>query len=361
MSSLIEGASVVLKFTPQHALLGGSLIGIAAVGKLFLTGRVLGVSGAIKGIVNGDTAPWRPAFLSGLIAGGLALSHYLPSAFEVLPETYTVSRATVGGFLVGLGAALGNGCTSGHGICGNARLSLRSLAFTLMFMASGAASCFLSGAAKAAGIANVAPAFVAASVTDVKTVATTAAAAIAGFSLLGKIGQSVSGSIKSVVEKVATGTSGFVFALGLGFAGMCRPSKVIGFLNLAGPWDPTLMFVMGSAVVISAAGYAAIQKFKVLEKPVVCEAFSISTLSNIDKKLLIGAALFGAGWGIGGICPGPGVVSAAEMSPQVLAYLGSLCLGMVVERLISKAAPGCQCPASSGSKTEGESSKKKAQ
>ncbi len=155
-------------FTPVHALLGGLLLGLAAAAKLLLTGRVLGISGAVKGYVGGDASHWRTAFLLGMAAGGLAVAQLWPAA--VLSEPYgalsvsahlpvlhtwpsprelsprqpaatsraQASRIALAGLLVGLGSAVGNGCTSGHGICGTARLSVRSLAYVVTFMATGA-------------------------------------------------------------------------------------------------------------------------------------------------------------------------------------------------------------------------------
>jgi len=115
------------------ALAGGLLIGAAALGLLALSGRVAGVSGIVGGLLpphRGDL-DWRLAYLAGLLAGGLLLH-----AMGALPDAVPASRATlvVGGLLVGFGTRLGNGCTSGHGVCGLGRGSPRSLAAVLTFM-----------------------------------------------------------------------------------------------------------------------------------------------------------------------------------------------------------------------------------
>ncbi|GFR50741.1 hypothetical protein Agub_g13007, partial [Astrephomene gubernaculifera] len=102
---------------PATAALGGLLLGLATAGKLLLTGRVLGISGAVKGLTAGDPAPWRFAFLMGLSLGAVAMTGMLPSAFETLPASFPVWRAALAGLLVGVGSSMGNGCTSGHGIC----------------------------------------------------------------------------------------------------------------------------------------------------------------------------------------------------------------------------------------------------
>ncbi len=121
------------------ALLGGSLVGLASVLMLLFNGKILGVSGIVGGVFQNQAKEraWRYSFLFGLFAGGVILRLLLPSAF-----TFSLSRSPyaliAAGLLVGYGTRLGNGCTSGHGICGVSRLSPRSLAATLTFMGTGA-------------------------------------------------------------------------------------------------------------------------------------------------------------------------------------------------------------------------------
>lgn len=120
------------------ALAGGALIGVAVSLMLYLNGRVTGISGIIYGLLNPakDDKAWRLYFVGGLLLGGLALNFLKPDAFH---NTLSTSNGTVvlAGLLVGFGTILGSGCTSGHGVCGLSRLSLRSLAATLTFIASG--------------------------------------------------------------------------------------------------------------------------------------------------------------------------------------------------------------------------------
>jgi uncharacterized membrane protein YedE/YeeE len=122
-------------FTPISAAIGGALIGLAAVLLMLFTGRIAGVSGITGGIFNprSDDRLWRLAFIAGLIAAPLAAA--LAGHAVAMPQMpgSTVIIA-VGGLLVGFGTRLGNGCTSGHGICGIARLSPRSIAATMVFM-----------------------------------------------------------------------------------------------------------------------------------------------------------------------------------------------------------------------------------
>lgn len=126
------------------ALAGGALIGTAAVGLLYCNGRIAGISNIVGGLLPPEAgeAGWRGAFLSGLLLGGVLLLWLYPQAFSAMPARAPAGMA-LAGLLVGLGASLGNGCTSGHGICGLARRSPRSMAATAAFMASGAATVYL--------------------------------------------------------------------------------------------------------------------------------------------------------------------------------------------------------------------------
>lgn len=122
-------------FTPWSALAGGSLIGLAAALLLLLNGRIAGISGMLNSILQpraGDTA-WRAWFLGGLVLGAFAWSTAVPLPFS-LREGFPLPALLIAGFLVGFGTRMGSGCTSGHGVCGIARLSRRSLLATATFM-----------------------------------------------------------------------------------------------------------------------------------------------------------------------------------------------------------------------------------
>eukprot|EP01030_Chromulinospumella_sphaerica_P017919 gene17919-17764_t len=103
---------------------------------------------------------------------------------------------------------------------------------------------------------------------------------------------------------VVSGIAGLVFGWGLIISGMANPAKVIGFLDLSMPWDPSLMFVMGGAIALGLPGFLLAKRLK---NSLMGMPMNLPTHTQIDKKLLLGAVLFGAGWGIGGFCPGPAV------------------------------------------------------
>ena len=124
-------------FTPWSALAGGALIGTAASVLLVLNGRVAGISGVLGGLLapKPGEVSWRIAFLIGLALGGLSMLFVGYDGFGASPRALPI--VAIAGALVGVGTRIGNGCTSGHGVCGLSRLSVRSLAATITFMATG--------------------------------------------------------------------------------------------------------------------------------------------------------------------------------------------------------------------------------
>ena len=131
-------------FTPLPSLAGGILIGLAATTMLALLGRVAGISGIVGGLLAGDgeDSRWRAAFVAGLLAGGCLAALFSPGLVAMsLPRT--LPSLALAGFLVGFGSRLGSGCTSGHGVCGIARFSKRSIVATVTFMTTGALTAFV--------------------------------------------------------------------------------------------------------------------------------------------------------------------------------------------------------------------------
>jgi uncharacterized membrane protein YedE/YeeE len=128
-------------FTPVSALAGGALIGLASVWLLAANGRIAGISGILHGIFSPPEAQWRAWFISGLLIAGLAWQ--AAGAPVPLRESLPIGWVAAAGLLVGFGTRMGSGCTSGHGVCGLARLSARSLVAVIVFMAAGMVSVFV--------------------------------------------------------------------------------------------------------------------------------------------------------------------------------------------------------------------------
>lgn len=132
-------------FTPYASLAGGILIGISASILMYLNGRIAGISGIVSGIFNSPSLhekAWRFAFVVGLIGGGFVFAHFYPVNIEPR-EHITTALLVVGGLIVGFGTAMGGGCTSGHGVCGMSRLSLRSITATMAFLISGIVTVYV--------------------------------------------------------------------------------------------------------------------------------------------------------------------------------------------------------------------------
>jgi len=117
---------------------------------------------------------------------------------------------------------------------------------------------------------------------------------------------------------------GALFGGGLYLAGMTNPSKIINFLDIAGTWDPSLIFVMGGGIPVAAIGYSILKK---REKPLVFDDIQVPIHDVIDQPLVIGSVMFGIGWGVSGLCPGPAFASVLTEPTIIIPYLISLVLG----------------------------------
>lgn len=136
-------------FTPLSALAGGALIGLAASVFLLTHGKIAGISGMFGGLLQPRTedGPVRFAFVAGLVLAGVVARMFVPGAFTAPPSSRTLAVIAMAGLLVGFGTRIGNGCTSGHGVCGIGRLSVRSLVATVTFIATGALTVAIFGGA----------------------------------------------------------------------------------------------------------------------------------------------------------------------------------------------------------------------
>ena len=353
-----------------------------------LTGRVLGVSESFKRPLTGDVRGSDAAFVAGLLFAG-AMHTAISGGVAAMPHEPMVplAQAALAGFLVGVGSSLGNGCTSGHGICGNARLSPRSMAYTCVFMLFGFGAATLAGTNAALGIAEASAlrnvAYPAAA--SVAHWAALAAAAVAAFAALGFLASGSRGSstartrgrgssgktgnagldpiLVSESDSVGATTNaqhvqqrlpsarqkkldvvsdfviGAIFGAGLVVSGMIHPAKVSGFLSAtSAAWDPSLALVMGGALALCVPGFALVRK--TVKSPACAADFSTPTATRMDAKLAVGGMCFGIGWGIGGICPGPAVVALASgVNPlPVAAWLASMVAGIAADKRLLRPA-----------------------
>ena len=127
--------------------------------------------------------------------------------------------------------------------------------------------------------------------------------------------------------------AGLVFGLGLIVSGMANPAKVLGFLDLAGAWDPSLAFVMAGAIAVAAFAFALAKK---RSASFLGAAMKLPGSRDIDRRLVIGSVLFGIGWGVAGFCPGPGLVALGMSEIKALVFVGAMLAGMGIFELIER-------------------------
>lgn len=135
-----------------------------------------------------------------------------------------------------------------------------------------------------------------------------------------------------VLRTLAALACGLVFGLGLAVSRMLNPAKVIGFLDVAGAWDPTLAFVMGGALLVAMPAYRVILKRR---RPVLSGSFSSPAEEKLDAPLIWGSGLFGVGWGLVGFCPGPAVAAIVTGLPTVLGFVAAMIAGMALNAWLS--------------------------
>ncbi|AWN55227.1 DUF6691 family protein [Methylobacterium sp. 17Sr1-1] len=130
--------------------------------------------------------------------------------------------------------------------------------------------------------------------------------------------------------------SGLLFGLGLALSGMLDPARVRGFLDVTGAWDPTLAVVLAGAVAASTLGTALARR---LRRPLLAERFDWPTRTRIDRPLVLGAALFGVGWGLSGFCPGPAVAALSTGLPPVIVFVVAMLVGMAAHGVLRRVRP----------------------
>jgi len=133
-------------------------------------------------------------------------------------------------------------------------------------------------------------------------------------------------------SKIFSFISGLIFGIGLTVSGMVNPAKVIAFLNILGNWDPSLVFVMVGAIIFSTPFFYILKNKK---KPLFNSSFQIPSRTNIDRNLIIGSSLFGVGWGMVGLCPGPAVSSIVFLQPLSILFVIALISGFYLCRYIN--------------------------
>lgn len=330
-------------FTPLSGIVGGSLIGIASSLILLGNGDIMGASGIAsefitspKKCVNNPSQQWKAVFLSSVLFTAHLWKNLNEGRVFVDPASTMESKFLqfMAGFFVGFGTRLSNGCGTGHGISGLARLSKRSFVAVITFMGTG----MLMATSNNFGIRYSSPA--SHPIGHTTEVIIKALKYVFSFTALSALlflsrRENIVTATKdrnNVNKHIFAALAGSIFSFGVAISGMAIPSKIHGFLDLSGltrgTYDPTLFTVLGSGLSFSFLayqfidGHAVVESVKKLKSPWIQPQghFNVPNRKNVDSNLVLGGCAFGIGWSIGGLCPGPALFLAGAGHPFVLYY-----------------------------------------
>lgn len=148
------------------------------------------------------------------------------------------------------------------------------------------------------------------------------------------------------MKNVVTLLVGIMFGFGLALSGMTHPEKVLGFLDMAGAWDASLLFVLGGAVGVTLCAFRLVRR---LPKPVFGTQFFVTQAKQLDAQLILGSALFGVGWGISGYCPGPAIALFAAPNWELWVFVPAMLAGYALQRIIKNKLRPNEAEADEGS------------
>jgi uncharacterized membrane protein YedE/YeeE len=317
-------ALVMSTFRPLEAVIGGLFVGAACGVYMLFSGRIAGCSGSLKAILLGPRETTKIAFTGGLLAGGALMKVLLPSSFSAPPAPSLL--LAFAGLATGIGTALANGCTSGHGLCGLSRFSFRSLVAVPTFMVAAIITTTIASGGTVGAFLPI----------GVTPAATTGLAAQLAGGLALALAAGIALLPKSTAREVYLGLwSGGCFAIGLSIGGMVRPSAVTGALGPAA-FDGTLWVLFCTALATTFVAFRVAARVGVREATV----WGAASPPPVDRALLLGSVFFGVGWGASGLCPGPllVVVGAAPGAPGLLLVLLTVSLGMVLSDVVLRKA-----------------------
>jgi uncharacterized membrane protein YedE/YeeE len=345
---LIKEMHLAEDYQLTQGAIGGILLGISASLFRFLAGRISGLSGIVEGMVKVDGEAWQYTYVAGLFLSGLIFNELLPSSYADSNLTFPV--LALAGVISGFGTRLAGGCTSGHGLCGLGRFSPRSLTSVLIFMIFGALAAsitrsesfrpmFTDSNAELPGTFMYFLPSLIIFVLGVRRVQ----------NLKASHTPSASGKLPvytptSPAMHLASFLCSFLFGAGLSVSGMVNSQRVLAFLDFNGEegWDPTLMSVLCAGLVVTSLSFPYLQKH---DFKTVVQGHSLKKILKIGKtpenmvidwKLVVGSILFGIGWGVSGLCPGPGIIAFGAYKRAASIYFPCLLVGVILKDMIVK-------------------------
>lgn len=333
------------------ASIGGFLIAVATSLNLYLKGRITGNSGVLYAIWSRDEGSniWRIGFILGLLCSGsiVRVSSIDKVTFfddqTSFNKDFSIGAIIISGILVGFGTKLSNGCTSGHGVCGIPRLNWRSYA---------AVGVFLSSAIGIATLRHHVPFLEGNSffekwgktlyenseiTRDAIYFSSLGIVLLASFAFLVFYFVSEYDKEKSRdFSDSATGLLvGILFGAGLSISGMTKRTRVINFLAISKDWDASLLFVLGVSVSVNFITFYFILKRE--DNPIFSDTpCKVKPSSDINFNFLFGSCMFGVGWGISGLCPGPVMTNFLLFIPLTIFYTILLIIGQILSNLYVK-------------------------
>lgn len=329
-----------------YPCIGGLLIAIASSLNLYLKARITGFSGIVYNLWSKEDPNniWRWSLIYGLIISTCLLRVIFGSTFFETQDKFlnnlSIGGFILGGFLVGVGTKLGNGCTSGHGVCGLPRLSKRSFAAVGCFMTTGIGIATIKHHYNFLNSDNVIlPLHKYFYTSNIFTRDYLIYSIILGVTLVYVIyfimiykNRTATIDNYDLSDLISGLVVGFIFGCGLSISGMIKREKVINFLSISSNWDPSLMFVLGVSVTINFI------TFKIILNKTELPPFASKpcTFNNsLDANVFIGPAIFGLGWGLSGLCPGPVICNFFLYLPQLTIFVIFIILGQVVGKYAS--------------------------
>jgi len=325
------------------SFIGGLLIAIASSANFLLSGKITGFSGLFWSLVSFQKGQllWKIAFISMFILTGSLITilkdiEKSPLLVDIVPSASDMTKGLsfigfcISGFLVGFGTKLGSGCTSGHGVCGLPRFSKRSWV---------AVGVFFSTAMAIANIRHHYP-FLEDTYSYSPSITVQHSekifAIVSGLIIIIVIIYSKNNKNDVNMDQILVALfSGCTFSLGLILSGMIKKDRILNFLVISNTWDCSLAIVLGTTVIFNIISFNRVNME--ISKPLFSDRFDIPQTKFIDFELILGAIIFGLGWGISGICPGPAILLIHRSIPHVtIGFIGCMSLGNVAAHLLEK-------------------------